>query len=45
MYTFMDYIKGGTQLHCSIGIDFTGINCMFNRMECGWQYKYVLVFL
>jgi hypothetical protein len=26
MHTFMDYIKGGTQLHCSIGIDFTGSN-------------------
>uniref|UniRef100_A0A1B6LVM2 Copine-3 n=1 Tax=Graphocephala atropunctata TaxID=36148 RepID=A0A1B6LVM2_9HEMI len=26
IYSFMDYIKGGTQLHCSIAIDFTGSN-------------------
>jgi hypothetical protein len=24
VYSFMDYLKGGTQLHCSIAIDFTG---------------------
>ncbi|RZF34674.1 hypothetical protein LSTR_LSTR013162 [Laodelphax striatellus] len=26
VYSFLDYIKGGTQLHCSIAIDFTGSN-------------------
>ncbi|PSN50087.1 Copine-8 [Blattella germanica] len=26
IYSFMDYMKGGTQLHCSIAIDFTGSN-------------------
>jgi hypothetical protein len=26
----MDYIKGGTQLHCSIAIDFTGIHYLVN---------------
>ncbi|XP_069668660.1 copine-8-like [Periplaneta americana] len=26
IYSFMDYIKGGTQLHCSIAIDFTASN-------------------
>ncbi|PSN40823.1 Copine-8 [Blattella germanica] len=26
IFSFMDYIKGGTQLHCSIAIDFTGSN-------------------
>ncbi|XP_033606823.1 copine-5 isoform X2 [Cryptotermes secundus] len=25
IHSFMDYIKGGTQLHCSIAIDFTGV--------------------
>lgn len=24
VYSFMDYIKGGTQIHCTIAIDFTG---------------------
>lgn len=32
IYTFMDYIKGGTHLQCSIGIDFTGISCWFNKV-------------
>nr|CAD7440228.1 unnamed protein product [Timema bartmani]CAD7451996.1 unnamed protein product [Timema tahoe] len=26
IFTFMDYIKGGCQIHCSIAIDFTGSN-------------------
>lgn len=26
IYSFMDYMKGGTQLHCSIAIDFTASN-------------------
>ncbi|XP_021935890.1 copine-8-like isoform X2 [Zootermopsis nevadensis] len=26
IFSFMDYMKGGTQLHCSIAIDFTGSN-------------------
>uniref|UniRef100_A0A8D8RDH1 Copine-3 n=1 Tax=Cacopsylla melanoneura TaxID=428564 RepID=A0A8D8RDH1_9HEMI len=26
VHSFMDYVKGGTQLHCSIAIDFTGSN-------------------
>ncbi|KAJ1521162.1 hypothetical protein ONE63_002857 [Megalurothrips usitatus] len=26
IHSFMDYIKGGVQLHCSIAIDFTGSN-------------------
>ncbi|XP_046386198.1 copine-8-like isoform X2 [Ischnura elegans] len=25
-YSFLDYIKGGTQIHCSFAIDFTGSN-------------------
>ncbi|XP_071448762.1 copine-8-like [Hetaerina americana] len=25
-YSFLEYIKGGTQLHCSFAIDFTGSN-------------------
>lgn len=28
VHSFMDYVKGGTQLHCSIAIDFTGENFM-----------------
>lgn len=43
VYTFLDYIKGGTQIFCTIAIDFTGmsiINCIFmhvihtNRLIC-----------
>ncbi|GLH04051.1 Copine-8 [Gryllus bimaculatus] len=26
VYSFLDYIRGGTQLHCTIAIDFTGSN-------------------
>ncbi|KAL1110298.1 hypothetical protein AAG570_008375 [Ranatra chinensis] len=26
IYSFMDYIRGGTQLHCTMAIDFTGSN-------------------
>lgn len=26
VYSFLDYIKNGTQLHCTIAIDFTGSN-------------------
>ncbi|KAK7873916.1 hypothetical protein R5R35_012930 [Gryllus longicercus] len=26
IHTFMDFLRGGTQLHCSIAIDFTGSN-------------------
>ncbi|XP_071448546.1 copine-8-like [Hetaerina americana] len=25
-YSFLDYVKGGTQIHCSFAIDFTGSN-------------------
>jgi len=24
VHSFVDYIKGGTQIHCSVAIDFTG---------------------
>ncbi|KAF6201803.1 hypothetical protein GE061_004198 [Apolygus lucorum] len=26
VYTFLDYIKGGTQIYCTVAIDFTGSN-------------------
>lgn len=26
VYSFMDYVKGGLQIHCTIAIDFTGSN-------------------
>lgn len=29
VYSFMDYVKGGLQIHCTIAIDFTGLVTFF----------------
>ena len=35
IFSFMDYIKGGTQLQCSIAIDFTGLSLLLSVSYLG----------
>lgn len=43
VYSFMDYIKGGLQVHCTVAIDFTGLvkfnyYCMKNIFKNASRY-------